>query len=63
MAMVTALAPRLGYTLTSDVAHEALRTGETVRQIVLRKGLLTEDEANEILNPMKMTKARTADKV
>ena len=63
MAMVTALAPRLGYTLTSDVAHEALRTGETVRQIVLRKGLLTEDEANEILDPMKMTKARTADKV
>ncbi len=55
MAMVTALAPKLGYTLTSDVAHEALQTGETVREIVLRKGLLSEAEANEILDPMRMT--------
>jgi aspartate ammonia-lyase len=55
MAMVTALAPKLGYTLTSDIAHEALTTGETVRQIVLRKGLMTESEADSVLDARRMT--------
>ena len=39
-ALVTALAPRLGYAEAAKLAKEAMATGLTVRDLVIQKGLL-----------------------
>jgi fumarate hydratase class II len=59
-AVATALNPRLGYDRAAEVAKEAARTGETVREVVIRMGLIPADELDEILDFDAMTRgART----
>lgn len=55
VGLVTALAPHIGYLNSSDIAHEAQETGKTVREIVIEKNILTEEEINRILNLKEMT--------
>lgn len=56
VGIVTALAPYLGYEQSAKVAKEALESGKPVHQIVLRQGLLKEEELAVILSPENMTK-------
>jgi aspartate ammonia-lyase len=46
---VTALSPMLGYENATLVAQTALAENSTVKEVVLRLGLMTETEFNEIL--------------
>lgn len=55
MALATALNPHIGYDKASKAAKEALKEGKTVRQVVIEKGYLDEEEANEIIDPEAMT--------
>ncbi|MFB6069227.1 MAG: class II fumarate hydratase [Halobacterium sp.] len=55
MALATALNPAIGYDKASDVAKTALKEDKTVREVAVEKGYLTEDEADEVLDPEKMT--------
>ncbi|HEY8488763.1 MAG TPA: class II fumarate hydratase [Thermaerobacter sp.] len=55
LAMVTSLVPRLGYDTSAEIAKEAYATGRTVRQLILEKGLLSEEETNRLLDPRRMT--------
>jgi aspartate ammonia-lyase len=59
---ITALVPHIGYQPAADIAKEALKTGETVRSLILREGLLTEEELDIILKPEQMTKPGIAGK-
>ena len=52
---VTALNPYVGYVKAAEIAKESLRTGETVRNIVLREGLIEEDKIDGILDPLSLT--------
>ena len=54
MALVTPLALRIGYDRAAQIAYKAYKEGKTVRQVVIEEGLLTEEEANEVLDPRKM---------
>ncbi len=54
LALVTPLAVRIGYDKAAEIAKEAFETGKTIRQLVIEKGLLSEEEANEVLDPEKM---------
>ena len=54
-AMATPLAPYIGYALAADIAKEAVRTGKTIRQLVIEKGVFTEDEVTQILDPHELT--------
>lgn len=56
IGLVTAIAPHIGYEACSYIAHEAQRTGKSVRELVLEKNLLSEDELSKILNFKEMTK-------
>ena len=62
IGIVTAINPHVGYETASQVAKEALATGRSVRDIVLERGILTEEELNIILNPYEMTKPGIAGK-
>lgn len=54
LAMVTALTPWIGYEQAAAVAKEAFASGKTVREVCREKGLLSEDELDQALDPWRM---------
>ena len=54
-ALVTALAPRIGYAEAAKLAKEAVATGLTVRQLLEKKQLLPPEELAEVLDLRAMT--------
>jgi aspartate ammonia-lyase len=56
--IVTAMAPYIGYQRSAFIAKESLATGLSVRKIILRDNIMTEDELNEILDARGMTEPR-----
>jgi aspartate ammonia-lyase len=54
-ALVTALAPKIGYAEAAALAKEALATGLTVRELVVKKKLLQGKELEEVLDLRAMT--------
>ncbi len=54
-ALVTALAPKIGYAEAAKLAKESLAKGVTVRQLVEQKGLLKGKELEDVLDYRKMT--------
>ena len=54
-ALVTALAPKIGYAAAAALAKEALATGLTVKELVVRKKLLEGKELEEVLDLRAMT--------
>src|SRR5947208_10195158 len=54
-ALVTALAPKIGYAAAAKLAKEAVEKNITVRQLVMEKGLLKGKELDEVLDLRAMT--------
>src|SRR5579883_354813 len=55
LALVTALNPHIGYLNAAAVAKESLETGQSLRQIVLERGLMSEAELAQVLNLEQMS--------
>ena len=55
LGLATALNAYIGYAAAAEVAKEALQRGVSLRQVVLEKGYLTEDQLNRVLDPFRMT--------
>jgi fumarate hydratase class II len=53
--VATALNPRIGYDRAAEVAKEAAGEGRSVREVVLRRGLIPEEEIDEALDVRRMT--------
>jgi aspartate ammonia-lyase len=54
IGIVTALNPYIGYKTSSKIAKEALETNRSVYDIVLEKGIMTQEKLDEALNPQNM---------
>ena len=54
-ALVTALAPKIGYAEAAKLAKEAIATGLTVKELVMKKRILEGQELEEVLNLRAMT--------
>jgi fumarate hydratase, class II len=54
LMLATALAPVIGYDEAAKLAKEALRSGRTIRELALERGLAA-DDLDTILDPAKMT--------
>jgi aspartate ammonia-lyase len=54
-AAATALSPYIGYAATADIAKESVRSGKSIKALVLERGLLDERRLNEILSVESMT--------
>ena len=52
---VTALNPVIGYERSTELAAEAMRTGEGILELIRGKHILTDSQINEILNPAALT--------
>jgi fumarate hydratase class II len=54
LMLATALAPEIGYDAAAAMAKEAFKTGRTIRELALDKGMAA-DLLDELLDPAKMT--------
>ena len=59
VGITTALCPYIGYKKAASLAKESLKTNIPVKTLVLKYGLLKENELDSILDPYAMTEART----
>jgi aspartate ammonia-lyase len=55
-AAATALSPYIGYAETAAIAKEAVKTGKTIRELVLARGLLDAAQLDAILSVDAMTR-------
>ena len=55
-AAATALSPHIGYAATAEIAKEAVKTGRSIRDLVLERGLLDAQRLDEILSVDSMTR-------
>lgn len=62
VGVITALCPHIGYRDSAEIAKEAIRTGRPVRELIIKKGLLSPADVNIVLNPMNMTRPGIAKK-
>jgi fumarate hydratase class II len=53
--LVTALNPVIGYLNGAAIAKEAMASNRTIKEVVVEKGLLTAEQADELLDVRKMT--------
>jgi len=60
LMLVTALSPVIGYDNASRIAHYALDNDLTLRQAALKLALVTEDEFDRIVDPVKMVQPYVA---
>lgn len=59
LTLVTRLSPIIGYEAAVDVANDAFKTGKTLKEVLLEKGLMkNEKEIDEALDPTKMISPR-----
>ncbi len=56
LGLATALTPKLGYDRAAQLAQTALRTGKSLKDVVVQSGDLTRAEASRLLNPARMAK-------
>jgi aspartate ammonia-lyase len=52
IALVTALAPRIGYGASAKIAKASLASGKPIAQLVVEQGLLSASEAKRMLDPV-----------
>ncbi len=59
VGIVTALNSYLGYKKSASIAKEALKSGKSIKQIVLEKGYLDEETLNKALDTYSLTQPHT----
>ncbi len=58
LMLVTALAPKIGYDRAAQIAKIAHKNGTTLKEEVIKAGLINEKEYNKIMSPIRMTKPK-----
>jgi len=51
----TALVPAVGYDVAAEISKTAAKTGRTIREVAREKTKLSEEDLDDLLNPMRMT--------
>lgn len=55
VGIITAICPYVGYQKAAEIVKEAIKTGESVRKLIIEKGLLAKEQMDEIMDPVQMT--------
>ena len=58
LMLVTALAPKIGYDKAASIAKTAYKNNTTLKEEVIKSGLLNEKEYEKVMSPIKMTKPK-----
>ena len=54
VGVITAICPKLGYKASADIAKTAIATGESVREVLKSKQIMSEEEIDKLLDPESM---------
>ena len=54
VGVITAICPKVGYKESADIAKEAIKTGASVREVLRKTKLFTDEEIERILDPESM---------
>ena len=54
VGVITAICPKVGYKESADIAKEAIKTGASVREVLRRTKLFSDEEIEKILDPETM---------
>lgn len=54
VGVITAICPTVGYKVSADIAKTAIKTGESVRDVLKSKNIYTDEEIEAILDPFTM---------
>ncbi|CJI87301.1 homocysteine S-methyltransferase (S-methylmethionine) [Streptococcus pneumoniae] len=55
VGIITAVNPHIGYEAAARVAKEAIATGQSVRELCVKNGVLSQEDLELILDPFEMT--------
>ena len=55
-AVATALSPYIGYAKTAEIAKESVKSGRTIRELVLERGLMDRAQLDRVLSAEAMTR-------
>ena len=58
LMLVTALAPKIGYDKAAQIAKIAHKNGTTLKEEVIKAGLINDKDYDQLMSPMKMTKPK-----
>ena len=58
LMLVTALAPKIGYDRAGKIAKDAHKNGTTLKEEVVKSGIIDEREYDKIMDPLLMTKPK-----
>ena len=58
LMLVTALAPKIGYDRAAHIAKTAHKNGTTLKEEIIKAGLINGKEYDRIMSPIKMTKPK-----
>ena len=58
LMLVTALTPKIGYDRAAQIAKSAHKNGTTLKEEVIKAGLISEADYEKIMSPIKMTKPK-----
>ncbi len=58
LMLVTALAPKIGYDKAASIAKKSHKNGTTLKEEILKAGLISDKEYDKIMSPIKMTKPK-----
>ena len=58
LMLVTALAPKIGYDKAAKIAKDAYKKGTTLKDEVLKSGILSSKEYDKVMSPILMTKPK-----
>ncbi len=54
VGIITAICPKVGYKKSADIAKDAIKSGKSVRDVLKKENILSDDEINKILDPETM---------
>jgi aspartate ammonia-lyase len=55
VGLATVLAPSIGYAAAAEVAKDSAKSGKSIRQVILERGILSEQELDLVLAPFPLT--------
>ncbi len=55
LGVAAVLNPIIGYSKASEVVKESVKTGKSIREIILEQDFLSQEQLNRVLSPMVMT--------
>ena len=59
VGIITAICPYVGYQKAADIAKKAIKTGASVRDLILQENLLDKEQMDSLLDPFHMTEPGT----